>query len=445
MKVFVDLENLRLIDGPGFRSPVSSIRFKRGDAARVDVVFLDNGGTTAVEIGDPELLTIDFGIKSVGRHFDDYIVHSDEWTMPEVGAASPVYSATPSFNTDALNTLLGSGVEGATPVAQIILMGEISWSEAGGAPTSTATFSVVVDNDVNQGSEGTPVELPTPDEWLAGRGWCGLLGVADPEGEVTAVAPCAGMATDGSIWEKTTGSGNTGWRKVAVFNSDGELVAAVLLADQSSQIPAQYLLGRNALGHPIMGDGSSEGGRAFCPTPFAVPYTTAEWAAGTVKRLVSVQLPASQLLSGALTAYEFIYNQLPAGGGKLVLIEEAAPGSRAGDIDSNGCMVFATLGLSMDGKTIVNGVAEVDIQFGPGFEVFAFDDGGTGLKGRAAAATNVAFTGAPASPNLVQALTPSPLYGSGAGFWISAYLIPEPGVEALAADTTVYGSLIAHA
>ena len=35
-------------------------------------------------------------------------------------------------------------------------MGEITWREGAGEPTSTRTFTVVVENDVNRGTEGVP-------------------------------------------------------------------------------------------------------------------------------------------------------------------------------------------------------------------------------------------------------------------------------------------------
>ena len=66
MKVFVDLDSLQLIEGAGFRNPVSSLRFKRGDAARLDVVFLE-GGTTPARIGDPATLELRFGAKPRNR------------------------------------------------------------------------------------------------------------------------------------------------------------------------------------------------------------------------------------------------------------------------------------------------------------------------------------------------------------------------------------------
>ena len=47
-------------------------------------------------------------------------------------------------------------------------MGEISWTN-GGEPTSTRTFAIVVANDVNRGTEGTPLAAESPDEWLESR------------------------------------------------------------------------------------------------------------------------------------------------------------------------------------------------------------------------------------------------------------------------------------
>ena len=46
MKLYVDLESLQLIEGPGFRNPITSLRFKRGDAALLEVEFLNGGGRT---------------------------------------------------------------------------------------------------------------------------------------------------------------------------------------------------------------------------------------------------------------------------------------------------------------------------------------------------------------------------------------------------------------
>jgi hypothetical protein len=70
VKLYVDLETLDLIGGPGFRNPISALRFKRGDAALLEVAFL-TGGTTPAIIGDPATLEMQFGIKPRGRYAVD--------------------------------------------------------------------------------------------------------------------------------------------------------------------------------------------------------------------------------------------------------------------------------------------------------------------------------------------------------------------------------------
>ena len=155
MKLHVDLESLQLIEGPGFRNPVTALRFKRGDSARLEVSFLD-GGSTPVAIGNPDTLEIQFGIKPRNRYDVGYLVHSADWTMPAPDAESPVYQCSPSFNTVELNSSLGVGSATGTELSEITLMGEITWRVGGSEPTSTRTFLVVVENDVNRGTEGVP-------------------------------------------------------------------------------------------------------------------------------------------------------------------------------------------------------------------------------------------------------------------------------------------------
>ena len=157
MRLYVDLETLELIEGPGFRNPVTSLRFKRGDAAKMEVSFLSNG-TTASEIGNPLSLELQFGLKPRGRYDVGYLVHESNWTFPAVGAASPVYSCTPSFNTVELDSAMQVGSSTGTELSEILLMGEITWREGADVPTSTRTFLVIVENDVNRGTEGVPSE-----------------------------------------------------------------------------------------------------------------------------------------------------------------------------------------------------------------------------------------------------------------------------------------------
>jgi hypothetical protein len=161
VKLHVDLESFALIEGPGFRNPVTSLRFKRGDAARLEVVFLRNG-STPIAIGDPEALEIRFGIKPRARYDVGYLVFSDAWTLPAPSAESPVYLCSPSFNTTELDSALNVGSSTGSELSEITLMGEITWREGAGEPTSTRTFLVIVENDVNRGTEGVPQSAEPP-------------------------------------------------------------------------------------------------------------------------------------------------------------------------------------------------------------------------------------------------------------------------------------------
>lgn len=161
MKLHVDLETFELIEGPGFRNPVTSLRFKRGDAAKLEVVFLRDG-TTPVAIGDPTSLEMRFGVKPRNRYDVGYLVHTADWTMPAPEAENPVYQCSPSFNTEELNSALNLGSATATEISEITLMGEITWREGSAEPTSTRTFLVIVENDVNRGDEGVPESAEPP-------------------------------------------------------------------------------------------------------------------------------------------------------------------------------------------------------------------------------------------------------------------------------------------
>ena len=213
MKLHVDLETLQLIDGPGFRNPVSSLRFKRGDSARLEVSFLRNG-LTPVSIGNPATMEIQFGIKPRNRYDVGYLVHSADWTMPAFDAESPVYQCSPGFNTVELDSALGVGSSTGTELSEITLMGEITWREGEGQPTSSRTFLVVVENDVNRGTEGVPSSAepayPAADsiEIKANKGAANGYAPLDGDGKVPATYLPGGNLIDPTITELMGYEGN---------------------------------------------------------------------------------------------------------------------------------------------------------------------------------------------------------------------------------------------
>ncbi|MES2995904.1 MAG: hypothetical protein V4733_03750 [Verrucomicrobiota bacterium] len=166
MIVCVDLDTLQLIKAPGVRVPISALKFKRGDAARLDVLFLA-AGTTPVRIADfSAALALTFGVKAPNDYDGLPVVLESDWTEPTEVATDLTYFCSPSFNTTELNALLGIG--GSPDVASITLMGEITWAVDGSEPTSTRTFAVIVENDVVRGDEGAPNPAYTPDDdWVA--------------------------------------------------------------------------------------------------------------------------------------------------------------------------------------------------------------------------------------------------------------------------------------
>ena len=192
MRLHVDLETLQLIEGPGFRNPVTSLRFKRGDGARLEVVFLENG-TTPATIGDPATLELRFGVKPRGRYESGYLVHTADWTLPAAGASPPVYGCSPSFNTVELNAVLGVDSLAGPELAEVTLMGEVTWREGAGAPTSTRTFLVVVENDVNRGTEGAPTgatpAYPAPGQLALASDLAAHISDSNPHHGIMAVLP----------------------------------------------------------------------------------------------------------------------------------------------------------------------------------------------------------------------------------------------------------------
>lgn len=153
MRVYVDLDLLTLIESPGNRSAIGTLRFKRGTSPKLEVQFVRNG--------EPELLpagtVIRFGPKEDGKFDGAFLAFTDDFTEPE--EASGFYVARPSFNTTQINDkLLSPDGNEDNDVPFIELMSEFSWRLGGDPPEKSETFSVVVSNSVDNGNEAAPDE-----------------------------------------------------------------------------------------------------------------------------------------------------------------------------------------------------------------------------------------------------------------------------------------------
>jgi hypothetical protein len=151
MRLYVNLDNLQFISAPGVNRVPEAITFKRGDAAVVQVRFLD-GGVTPVRL--PEGVALVFVVKAQGDYDGTPLAISDVWTAPPIGEFD--YTCYPNFNTVELNTALRSDGFVGNDLPYITTMFEITWSVGAGLPTSTKTFPLTVYNDLYKGSEASP-------------------------------------------------------------------------------------------------------------------------------------------------------------------------------------------------------------------------------------------------------------------------------------------------
>ena len=161
MILFVDTATNQFVSDSLHKVPLDSVSFKRGDAASIELRFVEGTSVVPLESG----ASIVFGCKESGKYDGDFLVFTDEYTS--VGDA---YLIAPSFNTEALDDALNSNGDDSDDLPSISTMLEVSWSEDGGASwQSTDTITATINNDLYKGVEGTPLELASPDEWLAER------------------------------------------------------------------------------------------------------------------------------------------------------------------------------------------------------------------------------------------------------------------------------------
>jgi len=164
MNLFLNVDSQTLVHAVNDQLPITGIVFKRGDAAQLNLQFFSNGSALSA-LSSTHII---FGCKRVGDYDGSYVVSASASGVN----GNPYYLIVPSFNTVPLNALLGSDGLSGNDVATVTLMGEIAWSYDSGATyqTSSNQFSVIVNNDIIKGGEGTPLENPSPITWLETAG-----------------------------------------------------------------------------------------------------------------------------------------------------------------------------------------------------------------------------------------------------------------------------------
>lgn len=161
MRIYVDLDLLQLIQAPGVRQTVRELRFRRGDTAVIEVGFCQSG--TVIEL--PSDATGRFGVKSDKQYEGDYLAAAVAWTKNGAGS-SALYAFNVNFNTIEINAALKVNANPEDDVPQLRAMGEIEWIW-GGNIQSTVAVTVLIDNDINKGTEGAPVSgNPVPMTWI---------------------------------------------------------------------------------------------------------------------------------------------------------------------------------------------------------------------------------------------------------------------------------------
>jgi hypothetical protein len=159
MKLYLSKDTNQFVNDPLFPAPITSVSFKRGDAAKVELIFVSSN--TPLSATNDKLIT--FGIKESGKYDGTFVTSASAYTT-----SGNSYILNPSFNTLNLNSLLSSGDSNAlNDVPSIDTMLEVTWSEDSGSSWfSTNTITATIFNDVIKGNEGTPLENPSPSLWL---------------------------------------------------------------------------------------------------------------------------------------------------------------------------------------------------------------------------------------------------------------------------------------
>lgn len=149
--IYINLATLKLQRSLSDDREVTSMEFKRGAAAPMEVKFVLDEVQTALPVGS----VVSFGAKPVGKYDFTPPVFTDDFTESGTGETTK-YSGSPSFNSASLNALFYVDEDDSNDMPVVDMMGEFSWGPLGEDPDISSTFDVKVRNSVLQGGESEP-------------------------------------------------------------------------------------------------------------------------------------------------------------------------------------------------------------------------------------------------------------------------------------------------
>ncbi len=185
MRLLFDLDTRQFITLAGFRDPLTTISFKRGDTVPVAIQFISGGVAGELETGATGCI----GLKTA--YDGGFLAVATEWVKSGTGT-SAVYTFALNLNTVPLNALLS----GTTPC--ITALFELEFIQ-GDVRASSQTLVATIQNDVVKGTEGTPVELPDAWDWLAANRKAAIIRTADQGIPSRSRAQVASLTISGTL------------------------------------------------------------------------------------------------------------------------------------------------------------------------------------------------------------------------------------------------------
>ncbi len=164
MVLYIDLDRQVFQSSQFVTSRPTNLKLKRGDSGIVRIQFLRNGIEQELSAG----AVVQLGIKEIEKYDTDFLALAPNFAEPT--APETFYSAALNLNTASLMSALAVDLDDENDIESIEANLEVTWSEDGGSNwLSSESLVIKIANDVIRGDEGSPLELPGPDDYIAAR------------------------------------------------------------------------------------------------------------------------------------------------------------------------------------------------------------------------------------------------------------------------------------